>query len=336
METQAEYATQEPPKPPQRPHLYLLDEHVHSFYPTLAARIGLNEAIVVQQIHSWIITYTKDAKRFSDKHWRDGAWWIWNSYPEWHEALPYLSESTVKRTLHNLREMGIVKTANYNTLKIDRTLWYTIDYAAYDRLWSNQEAKTDRPSDQNDQMEKVNLASPLPSSSPSFSSSREGATAPPAPDASWPEEPSRRERAPSTKARLPETSDPLVMAAHCAGAQRVEGQWTTPRHKGLSPACSTFKEATGYAPPGPWREKIDEYVGDTPAELKRWYDTCFAYVGCGWSPRNAKGMLDFYVLDQIPTTKPERGSGGASGPRTLPNGFRAMPKTARPNDRRAI
>ena len=43
-------------------HRYLMDEHPHFFYPTLAERLGLNEAIVLQQIHSWIQTYTKDVR----------------------------------------------------------------------------------------------------------------------------------------------------------------------------------------------------------------------------------------------------------------------------------
>jgi hypothetical protein len=168
-----------------------MDEHPHFFYPTLAERVGLNEAIVLQQIHSWITTYTKDPDRYREKHYHDGAWWTWDSYPDWHKKLPYLSESTIKRTLMNLREKGLVRVGNYNTLKIDRTLWYTINYGEYDRLWANpkytdHQANVTPPSDQNDQMEETNLTSPLPDSSalsspPDLEEGGASAPTPPAP-----------------------------------------------------------------------------------------------------------------------------------------------------------
>ena len=336
MEPQAEYSTDDtqPPAHPQRPHLYLMDEHVHSFYPTLAAKIGLNEAIVIQQIHSWIITYTKDPNRFLEQHWHDGRWWIWNSYPDWHEKLPYLSESTIIRTLGNLRETGLVLTGNYNALKIDRTLWYTIDYAAYDSLWADQEAKTTSPSSQNDEMDNVKMTSPLPSSSASFSVSREGATAQHAPrfdelpipaetrandniDVEVPEyeleddlffSDGPPKQTSSLKTSLPKTTDPLALAAHCQKAREAETLQTvpkTPAHRGkASPAVLEFKRATGYMPPPPWRDEITSAVGEDPDRLKRWYETCFAYVGNGWNPRNAKGMLDYFVVGTVPDTRP--------------------------------
>lgn len=154
-------------------YLYLMDEYPHFFYPSLAERLGLNEAIVLQQIHSWIQTYTKDPREYRDKHWHDGRWWIWNSYPDWHKKLPYFSESTIKRVLANLREKGIVLVGNYNQLGIDRTNWYTINYDAYDKLWSDHQVNLTPPSGQIDPMDQVNLTSPLPDlSSPDLSSDR--------------------------------------------------------------------------------------------------------------------------------------------------------------------
>lgn len=208
METRADYnvGTGPAPQPPQRPHLYLMDEHVHSFYPTLAARIGLNEAILLQQIHSWIVTYAKNPKEYQDRHWHDGRWWIWNSVPDWHEVLPYFSNSTIERTLKRLREAGLVLVGNYNTLPIDRTLWYAIDYAAYDRLWADQKTKMVSPSRQNDGMENVNLTGPLPSSSSSFSASLEE---PPAAASPPPEEPFYSEGETPTAPTQPHTAEEL-------------------------------------------------------------------------------------------------------------------------------
>jgi hypothetical protein len=100
-------------------------------------------------------------------------------------------------------------------------------------------------------------------------------------------------------------TDPLESAAVTVEAQAREGQWTVPVYRGLSPACAAFKKATGYAPPQPWRDEIVFHIGTEPPNLKRWYDTCFAYVGCGWNPRNVKAMLDYYVVGEMPSTKPK-------------------------------
>lgn len=87
--------------------------------PELAVTIGLNEAIVLQQIHFWL---QKSGKQ------RDGRVWVYNSTREWQEQFPWWSEVTLKRIMASLRRLGIVETGNYNRAKMDRTNWYTINY----------------------------------------------------------------------------------------------------------------------------------------------------------------------------------------------------------------
>jgi len=314
-----------------------MDEHVHSFYPSLAERIGLNEAIVIQQIHSWIVTYAKNPKEYTERHWHDGRWWIWNSAPDWHEVLPYLSESTIKRTLHNLRELKIVKTANYNALPIDRTLWYTIDYAAYDKLWSDQEAKMTLPSCHFDTMQEANLARPLPSSSSDFSASKGGATAP-APadgfvdindDPFWDEHDAQKEPPPNpaeerlARMRSKFGADIVTVAHTCQQAQAREGTWTVPVHRGLSPACAVYKEATGYSPATAVREDIDAAIPPNEEALHNWYKVAHGWVLTGYSYRNVAGMLDWYAEGRVGRDAPQggQGNGGASTPRNGTGGI---------------
>lgn len=52
----------------------LIDEHPLVVLPSLAKEIGLNEAIMMQQIHFWI------NKR---KHFKDGKYWVYNTYDGW-------------------------------------------------------------------------------------------------------------------------------------------------------------------------------------------------------------------------------------------------------------
>jgi hypothetical protein len=89
--------------------------------PRLAAAIGMNEALMLQQIHYWLCTAG---------HERDGRRWIYNSYSDWAAQLPFWSHETVRRILGRLRARGLVLTGDYNRHGYDRTLWYTIDYAA--------------------------------------------------------------------------------------------------------------------------------------------------------------------------------------------------------------
>lgn len=124
--------------------------------PTLAEAIGLNEAIILQQIHYWITT-----PRMGKQH--DGKRWIYNSVREWQEMnFPFWSEATIKRALANLRAFGLVLTENLNEKTYDRTLWYTIDYDALNRLQQSIGSKCNNPLGQNAPMDEVKLHQPIP------------------------------------------------------------------------------------------------------------------------------------------------------------------------------
>jgi hypothetical protein len=103
-----------------RPSKLLLPEDPLIVLPTLAQVIGLNEAIILQQIHYWLL---------SAPHEHDGRRWIYNSYPKWRQQFPFWSEDIIRRTINRLEQRGLLlSTSAYNRLTIDRTKWYTIDY----------------------------------------------------------------------------------------------------------------------------------------------------------------------------------------------------------------
>jgi len=104
----------------------LISESPIQLLPSLAVALGgVNEAIVLQQLHYWV-SRSNNVK--------DGRQWVYNSIREWAAQFPFWSEDTIKRTMRTLRDKGVVLTANYNELKVDRTLWYTIDYDALNAL----------------------------------------------------------------------------------------------------------------------------------------------------------------------------------------------------------
>lgn len=90
----------------------------------MAKKLGLNESIVLQQVHYWIMLNKRQNKNLYD-----GKYWTFNSIKVWHEETFYFwSFDTVKRTFKKLEDMGLLITGNFNKQKYDRTKWYTIDY----------------------------------------------------------------------------------------------------------------------------------------------------------------------------------------------------------------
>ena len=98
---------------------------------TLATLIGLNEALVLQQIEYWVNikeTSDKKGKRTIKENYADGFYWTYNTVEEWAEEFPFWSYDTVKRTLKKLRDNNYVVTGNYNEKAYDRTLWYRVNH----------------------------------------------------------------------------------------------------------------------------------------------------------------------------------------------------------------
>jgi hypothetical protein len=129
----------------------LLDDKPLIVLPSLAGMIGLNESIVLQQLHYWLT----DSKNI-----RDGFKWVYNTYEDWQKQFPFWSVSTIRRTITKLEKDKYIIVGNYNKLKIDNTKWYRIEYSSLDM---------NRPSVQNEQTEcsewtdgEVNLNRPLP------------------------------------------------------------------------------------------------------------------------------------------------------------------------------
>jgi len=110
----------------------LLDEMPLLILPKLATLIGLNEAILLQQIHYWI----EHARRSrSQQHYHDGKWWVWNSYEQWQsDNFPFWSTRTIRRTVKSLAEKGLLHTGHFNRKGYDRTTWYSINYERLDEI----------------------------------------------------------------------------------------------------------------------------------------------------------------------------------------------------------
>lgn len=88
--------------------------------PSLAKAIGLNEAIVLQQIQYW--TALEQGEE------REGRRWIYNSVEQWRKQFPFWSDNTIQRTLQSLRDKELVDAKKLAADKWKHTLYYAINY----------------------------------------------------------------------------------------------------------------------------------------------------------------------------------------------------------------
>lgn len=103
--------------------------------PELASIIGLNESIVVMQVNYWI-----EVNKSSNANFYSNRYWVYNTYKQWQEQFPFWSVETIKRTFRKLEKSGILITGNFNSLNLDKTKWYTIDFDALDKICENSKA----------------------------------------------------------------------------------------------------------------------------------------------------------------------------------------------------
>lgn len=101
----------------------LINEHPLQVLPTLATKVGLNEAIFVQQLHYWL-----DINRKAKRNIIHGTVWSYNTYAQWRQQFPFWSDKTLRRTVKSCEDQGLIRSAQLSPDKRDRTLYYTIRY----------------------------------------------------------------------------------------------------------------------------------------------------------------------------------------------------------------
>ncbi|EML7933178.1 conserved phage C-terminal domain-containing protein [Providencia rettgeri] len=101
--------------------LLLLKTRPQIVIPELAVRLGLNEALLLQQVQYWLSETSSGVDH-------DGHRWIYNTIEEWREQFPYFSESTIKRAFNNLKKLGVLNIEQINKRTHDRTNYYSINY----------------------------------------------------------------------------------------------------------------------------------------------------------------------------------------------------------------
>lgn len=116
----------------------------YHFDIVIAQELGVNAAIVINNLQFWI-----KKNEANGKHFHDGRYWTYNSMKAWVEFFPFWTERQIRKTLEDLVEKRIIIKGNYNQVKYDRTLWYAFSDYGISVLQTCQMKATDL-SDRND------------------------------------------------------------------------------------------------------------------------------------------------------------------------------------------
>lgn len=92
-----------------------------NFDPEIAKHVGVNAAIIFENVCYWI-----EKNRLNEKHFYDGDWWTYNSRPAFAKMFTWMTERQIRHSLDKLRDEGYLKVGKYNKHAYDQTLWYAL------------------------------------------------------------------------------------------------------------------------------------------------------------------------------------------------------------------
>jgi len=105
----------------------LIEEPPLQVLPSLALKIGLNEAIVLQQLH-YLLRNPQFGGRIAEHQ------WIFNTYEQWRaQYFPFWSEDTIKRAFTNLAKLKLIVTCQPEGA-MSRRKYYRIDREKLDSI----------------------------------------------------------------------------------------------------------------------------------------------------------------------------------------------------------
>lgn len=94
---------------------------LHSFEPEIAAKVGVNAAVIYQNILFWTRKNAANGRNI-----RDGKVWTYNSVKALNTLFDYLSPAQIRTAIRKLIDEGLIYEGNYNASAYDRTKWYGV------------------------------------------------------------------------------------------------------------------------------------------------------------------------------------------------------------------
>jgi hypothetical protein len=282
-------------------HRLLINEAPLQVLPSLAAAIGLNEAIIIQQVHYWMQR---------SPHEIDGRKWVYNTAEEWQEQFPFWSLKTVRRTLARLRDSGLLLAEKKSIDPYNHTLYYSIDYRVLEEGIEGEKrsGQIDQKgigqigqnrSAQNDQITIEQRLHTETTTERGESVPIETHVPGPRSVASHPPDPRIRLEDPPQPPPRQTVTDHTTM-----DPRKLRADGTYPPESGQNP-YQVYREVFAYTPS---RYQI-RTLQDKIRNLDKWRRVCQAWALRGYRCNNIQGLLDWYEKG-VPVHKP-------NGPNTL-------------------
>lgn len=116
----------------------------HSFDVEIAKEYGVNCAIILKNIHFWVMK-----NEANEKHFHDGRYWTYNSVKAFSILFPYMGDKQIRNALTTLEKEGLLLVGNYNEDTRDRTKWYALTEKAYCICQKGNSHLSERANDNN-------------------------------------------------------------------------------------------------------------------------------------------------------------------------------------------
>lgn len=99
------------------------EKSTRTFYGNseIAAMVGMNCAFIFERVRYWSV---ENRKRGVNEC--DGRYWFCCSLPSWNRVFPFMSISTIRRSISKLRDIGWIDARALANRAMDRTYYYTL------------------------------------------------------------------------------------------------------------------------------------------------------------------------------------------------------------------
>lgn len=94
---------------------------IYYFDSDIAAEVGVNAAVILQNIAYWV-----KKNEANGMHLHDGRYWTFNSRKAFQKLYPFWTERVIKYSLKKLKDEGYILTQQFNKSKMDHTNWYAL------------------------------------------------------------------------------------------------------------------------------------------------------------------------------------------------------------------
>lgn len=119
------------------------------FDTAVAAVVGLNGAVMLDNLAYWIKTNEANERNF-----HDGYYWTYNTTKAYEKLFPFWTARMIRYTLSKLEHDGYILIREYNKDKMNHTKWYTITEAGW-RLFPRRKKPPTSPQEGADDVTKA-------------------------------------------------------------------------------------------------------------------------------------------------------------------------------------